>query len=88
MLGEEANSYSISGNRYYQRSRTGDNALGYFFKELTPNSAFLFGQCNEMTVTHTASNQAELEAAVAAIDTAPAEVVWSYGAESMKSSLK
>lgn len=83
LLGNEAEKYTITGNSYYQRSRKGANVLGYSFAQVNENAAFLYGECDEMSITHTASSQSELELAVYSIDENPAEVVWSYGSESM-----
>ena len=66
--------YTITGNSYYQRSRTGDNDLGLGGVE---NAAFAYGILEGPNdISSTASNQTELENAVKAVDTNPATIRW------------
>ena len=77
--------YTITGNKYYQRSRAGSNSLGYGFSEVNPNSAFAIGvfENDKIKGETVANNQAELQEAVWAVDSDPALISWSYGNEGM-----
>lgn len=67
--------YTITRNTYYQRSRTGVNNLGFGNEELD-KIAFVYGVPGSATSPSYAENQQQLEAAVRAVDTAPAKICW------------
>ena len=74
-LRPENQRYTISGNTYYQRSRTGANDLGFGNAELNI-IAFVYGVPGSATSPSYAENQQQLEAAVRAVDTSPAKIAW------------
>lgn len=71
---KEPDGYNIIGNTYFQRSRIGNNDLG--FGEVEKNIVFFYGLLNTNNFNYYAKNQYELEQAVKLIDKNPKKICW------------